>query len=195
MSKIFNRSMTATIIIDSIFIIAGIILVLNPANALIIFSYIVSGFIIATGLMSFYSYQRAKKLGVQPGFGMVYGILSIIVGFILILLPELLASILPVILGVVITISGSFKVQFALSLKQYNQKAWVSSLVMSILMIIAGLFLIFNPFTTASLLTLVIGIVILLFSILDLISTVIYKFFTKDNKNNNEIELIKNKKV
>ncbi len=194
MIKVFNRSITTTIIIDAIFIIAGVILVLNPANALIIFSYVVSGFIIATGLMSFYSYHRAKKAGMQPGFGIVYGILSILIGIILILLPELLSSILPVVLGVIITISGAFKIQFALALRQYNQKAWVSSLIMAILMMVAGLFLIFNPFTTASLLTLAIGIIILVFSVLDLITTVIYKFFTKENARKDEIVLIKNKK-
>ncbi len=182
----------STIIIDSVFILLGIILILYSKESLTALSYIMGGFIIATGLMSFYSYIRAKKRNEPTGFGVVYGILSALIGIILIVLPELLGSIIPVVLGIGMTITGALKIQIALTLKQFNQKAWMASLIMAIIIMIAGIFLIFNPFRTASALAIVIGIIIFIFAGLDVITAIVHKFYTREPKKSNEIELIKN---
>jgi uncharacterized membrane protein HdeD (DUF308 family) len=57
-------------------------------------------------------------------------------------------------------------------LKKESNNVWKTTLIMSIITIICGLVLIFNPFKGAILLTRIVGILIIIYALLDIISTI-----------------------
>ena len=101
----------------------------------------------------------------------VYGIVCVILGVVVIKNPEAIASIIPFVLGLVIIINSATKLQYSFELHKEKNNLWLSTLILSIIMVVCGIVLIFNPFKGAILLTRIVGIFILIYAVLDLIST------------------------
>ena len=117
----------------------------------------------------------------------VYGIITIILGIIVITNPKAIASIIPFIIGILMIISSSAKIQYSFDLKKRNSELWVSTLVVAIITLVCGVLLIFNPFSGAKALTQIIGGTLILYSLLDLIEcisikTVVNKKALKEGK-------------
>ena len=102
----------------------------------------------------------------------VYGIITIILGIIVITNPKAIASIIPIVVGLLIVISSATKLQYSLDLKREKNDIWKSTLILSIITLLCGVLLLFNPFKGAEFLAKIIGILILLYAILDMISTI-----------------------
>ncbi len=163
---IFKTSLLSTFC----FIVMGLFLIFKSSSTIEIISYILGGFIIALGVTSFIRYYRNKEERLFR-FDIVYGIISSLMGLLLILNPHALAKIIPVILGIWITISSALKIQMAFSLKTYQSNMWKMTLVVGLLALLCGLILIFNPFEGALVITKIIGIFLIIYAIMDLISS------------------------
>ena len=101
----------------------------------------------------------------------VYGIITVILGIVVILNPQAIASIIPFIMGVLIIISSVTKLQYSHTLNQHQNSLWKQTLILSIITLIFGLVLVFNPFKGAVFLTRIVGGILLVYGILDIIST------------------------
>ena len=77
--------------------------------------------------------------------------------------------------GLWFIISSTFKLRMALALKDSNNKNWVITYIFSILTIISGLCLIFNPEVGALTLTRVIGGLSIIYSVCDIVDVLIFK--------------------
>ena len=102
----------------------------------------------------------------------IYGIVAILAGFILILNPTTIVSILPFVLGVYFTISGIIKFKYALDIKNYQRRTPVFMIIVSILMMVCGVLFIINPFEGAVAITQAIGIYLIIYSVLDIINSI-----------------------
>ena len=100
--------------------------------------------------------------------------------------PKAIGSIIPFVLGIIIIINSSTKLNYALQLKKQDHNLWKSTLLVSLLTTICGLVLIFNPFQAASLITRIVGIIILIYAILDIVSSLTIR--KNINKIHNAIE-------
>ena len=94
---------------------------------------------------------------------------------ILIVKTDLVASILPFILGIYFVINGISRLQYALELKKQGYSSYTTSLVFSLLIILCGILFIINPFEGALALTKLIGTFMIIYAILDISNTVIIK--------------------
>lgn len=175
-------------------IIMGLFLFFKSESTIEMISYILGGFIIALGIAAFIRYFRYKEEDRTFRFDIVYGIISSLAGIILICNPHALASIIPLILGIWITISSALKIQMALQLKSYGHSTWIGTLVIGCLALLCGIILIFNPFKGAVIITKVIGIFLIIYAILDLVSGFMVNRVVKKHEESNEIVLIKKKK-
>ena len=99
----------------------------------------------------------------------------IILGVLIILHPKAIASIIPFVLGLIIIINSSTKLNYAFQLKSQANQLWKSTLVVSIFTTLCGLLLMFSPFTGAVLLTRIVGVIILVYALLDIISSLIIR--------------------
>jgi uncharacterized membrane protein HdeD (DUF308 family) len=135
--------------------------------------YVIGALVIAigaTGLIRFFTNNIYKS-----SLDLAYGIVSIVLGVIIIKNPNAVASIFPIILGIAIIISSATKMQYAFQLKDNKNDLWKKTMVISILSTICGIVLLFNPFKSAVALTMIVGIFIIVYGVLDIISTIMIK--------------------
>ena len=141
-SKVFKSS-----ILSSIALIAlGILLIVQSEATIITISYIIGAFLIALGVIAGFNFIRNFKDRTKGDLDIVYGIVCIILGVVVIKNPEAIASIIPFVLGLVIIINSATKLQYSFELHREKNNLWLSTLILSIIMVVCGIVLIFNPF-------------------------------------------------
>ena len=96
-------------------------------------------------------------------------------GVLVVSTPEAIASIIPIIIGIGIVISSATKLQYSFELKSCNNPQWKATMIVSIISTICGIILLFNPFKGAVVITQVVAIFIIVYGLLDIISTIIIK--------------------
>ncbi len=159
-----------------LFIIIGLLLTFMADATLVSISYFLGGILCAMGAVAIIQFFKTKEeASFIKQFNIVYGIVTILAGIILIARPSIIGSLIPICLGILMIISSAFKIQQTLALKEMKSAYWKGSLVTSFLGLICGLVILFNPFKTASIVLQMVGIFILIYAILDIISTLMIK--------------------
>ena len=180
MSNLVNKVFKSSIISSIILIAFGILLIVQSEATIVTISYIIGGILIALGVIAGIKFIKNIKERTKNDLDIVYGIVCIILGVLVIKNPEAIASIIPFVLGLIIIINSATKLQYSFELYKEKNKLWLSTLILSIIMVVCGIVLIFNPFKGAILITRIVGVFILIYAILDLISTfVISQTFKK----------------
>lgn len=179
MKLIFKTSIGTSIVL----MILGLLLIFQSEATIKTISYIIGAVLFAAGVIALVKFIKNSKNGKTTlNLDILYGIVTIILGIIVITNPKAIASILPIVLGVAIIISSSSKLQYAFLLKNDNNDLWKTTMIISIISTICGVVLLFNPFAGAVLIMRIVGIFILLYSILDIVSTIIIKKNTEEFK-------------
>lgn len=193
LKKDFNKIFTTSILTSVVFIALGIFLLTKPDTTIKIISYTIGIIIILLGAISFGKYFSGKKDGID--FSVIYGVLSMVMGLIIILNPTALATLIPFVLGFWMIINSIIKIQYSLDLKNYDNNAWIPTLVIALLTLVWGLILVFNPFGGAMAITQMIGIFIIIYSILDIVESSILHKNIKDMGKNIKKEIKHAKKI
>lgn len=180
MKKAFHKVIISSIVSSLLFFALGVFLFIKPELANEMVGYILGTLIMIAGvnsLVKFFVNQSALRFF---DFELVLGILSILLGAMIIFNPLALTGILTIGLGLWMIVQSTIKVQYALELKRYGEDSWLLTLVIAILTLILGLIVIFNPFNGQMLLTKVIGIFIIFYSILDIVECLLLRKDAKD---------------
>ncbi len=170
MEKVMKKFFRSSLITAILLIALGILLICQSEATIITIAYVLGGVIIALGVLAaikFFQNIKAHK----GELDLVYGIISVVLGIIVIKNPEAIASIMPMVLGVCIIISSSSKLQYAFELKANNNNLWKTTMLISIISTVCGLVLLFNPFKAITYFTKVVGAFIIIYAVLDLVST------------------------
>lgn len=158
-----------------VLLIFGILLIAQSEVTIVTISYIIGGILVGLGAIAALRYFKNINDLDRTGIDMVYGVVCIIMGILVIRNPQAIASIIPFIIGIIIIINSASKLQYSLELKKDGSDLWVSTLILSIVMTICGVALIFNPFKGAVFLTRIVGVFILIYAVLDLVSTMVIR--------------------
>ncbi len=184
-SKIIKSSIWSSIAL----VILGILLFFFSELTIISISYVIGGILVAIGVIALLKYINNINKEAKNELDLVYGLVTIILGIIVISNPKAIASIIPFILGIIIVISSASKIEYSFELKKSNHHLWKSTLIMSLVTLLCGILLIFNPFAGAEFITKVIGIILFVYGILDIVSTFrIRKTIKKADKDQKKIE-------
>lgn len=170
-SKFFKSSLVSSIGLA----ILGGFLIFQSEFTIVTLSYIIGGILIAIGTLAIIKFANNLKKNVKTELDIVYGTVTIILGIIVITNPKAIASIIPFVIGIIIIINSATKIQYSLELKKANNTLWKATLTMSLFTLLCGVLLIFNPFKGAEFITKIIGILVLIYAILDIVSTVTIK--------------------
>jgi len=173
MKEMLNVFVKSTIITSLFLLALGILLIVKSDATIMMVSYVIGAVLIALGVLAIINFLRSKSELYH--LDIVYGIVTIILGVLVIKNPKVIGSIIPFVVGVGILINSGTKLKYALDLKENKEGVWKYTLVVAIISAILGVLLIFNPFKASSLLVQVIGIVISIYALLDIISTIILK--------------------
>ena len=178
-----------SLISSILLLLLGLLLFFKSSATLIGISYLVGGILIALGVIAIIIFLRTSTKDIFVELNIVYGIVSIISGIFLVTVPEFIRSIIPIVVGIAVIISSSFKVQQALVLKNLNSKYFLPSLIMAIVCLVCGVVILFNPFTSAVVVTQIIGLFMIIYAILDIINSFILR-----KSSNISVEISTNRK-
>jgi len=169
----FNLYMLANCGVSLLMILLGFVLYVNPTIAIKTVSWLIGLIFIIVGALSIYSYIKKDRITLLS-FNLIYGIISAVVGLLVILNPFAIANILTVGLGIWLIVSGGLKVNYSIRLKAIKEQSWALTLVVGIISIIFGLMVILNPFSKLILVE-VIGLFLIVYGIIDLTDILLLK--------------------
>lgn len=157
-----SMSLVASILL----LILGVILISNPGGVVKFITYILGGVIIIIGIAKIISYLKIKKnMNIQNTNDFIIGIISIIIGIVIIFCSSAIEFVIRLSMGGWILYSGITKLIISLKLKEINVNNWYPVLVSSIIMIACGLYIIIKSNLVLS----GIGIVLVLYAIVDIV--------------------------
>ena len=175
MDKLFKKFFRSSMITSLVLVAFGIMLIMKSEATIITISYVLGGILVALGVLAVIKFIQGTNKENKNELDIVYGVVTVILGVLIITHPQAIASIIPLVLGVAIVISSSTKLQYAFELKANNNSLWKATMVVSIISTLCGILLLFNPFKGAVILTKIIGGLILVYAVLDIVSTLSIK--------------------
>lgn len=184
MERFMKKFLRSSIITSAILIILGLLLIYKSENTIMTISYIIGGILIAIGVLALIRYVRnGESPALRNELDIVYGIVTVIFGIVIIKNYHAIASIIPAVIGIAIIISSAGKLNYAFQLKADENRLWKTTMVISIISTLCGVVLLFNPFEAMLGIMKIIGVFIIIYAILDIISTLAIKSsFTKIRK-------------
>lgn len=165
--KLIIKKDSSSIFASVIFLIIGIFLLLWPNEMVRFITYIVGIVFVVFGSIKLYSYYKLKDS--INNIKATLGIASIIIGIIIMFCNNAIEFAIRLIMGGYILANGINKLIVALNSKTYNDK-WIGLLIISILLIIGGLYMILKSNIILS----TIGLVLIIYSSIDIISYLLY---------------------
>ncbi len=184
-------SSLGTLITSLVLFIIGAILFTNPEDIVILVSQIFGGILAVIGLFNFVFYYRKKSKGlVTNNQEFVSSIVLIIIGMLFIFLAGAFETALRFIMGTWILLSGINKLIAALTLGP-RVRNYTSMLIVSIILVIGGMYIILWK----NLILSVLGIVIMIYSGIEIYGYIIYKIMENSKDSVNETDVIIPEKV
>jgi len=192
MNKMVNVFIKSTIITSLFLLALGLLLIFNSSATILMVSYVIGAVLIALGVLAIINFLRSKNDTYH--LDIVYGIVTIILGILVIQNPKVIGSIIPFVVGVGILINSGTKLKYALDLRENKKEVWKYTLIVAIISAIFGAILVFNPFKASKVLVEIIGIFISIYALLDIVSTIIikkrYNNKSKDNTKDADVIMI-----
>lgn len=168
----------SSLINSVLFLLIGIILFANPNGIISFISYIIGIVVIIVGVVKILSAVKNKGASNYDS-NLTIGIICAVVGVILIFCGSIIELVFRFFIGGWILLSGVNKLVNALNLKNVSDK-WKALLVISILLIIIGLYVILRSNLVFS----SIGLIMIIYSSISIISY----FMTPKQKNKDVIK-------
>ncbi len=143
------------ILLNAIILIVGIILAVWPGETLNVAVNLIGSIIVIFGVVNISTWFALKGVNYISLF---LGILAIILGICVILRSDIIISILHILIGIAVLAKGISDMKVLVDVKTAS-KSWYALFISSIVTIILGLLLIFEPLMIASFVTRLGGIV------------------------------------
>ena len=125
-TKVKKMSITS-IIFSLLFIFTGIFLLLKPETAINIVCYVLGVILVLWGVVSIIQFFSDKNSTNYLSLGFIFGAFVFIFGIIILIKPSIIASIVPLLLGVWMVINGVTKLSYSLSLYKTNKNILIKS--------------------------------------------------------------------
>ncbi|MCI0130335.1 MULTISPECIES: DUF308 domain-containing protein [Enterococcaceae] len=167
MSSLFRSIQRHAFSRGILYLLIGILIFLKPKQLFDAGVYLIVGYNVLLGVINLVGYLKNKQNG-QVSMSIFYFIAALIIW----LFAQPIVSILPIFLGILIIIGGATRISRALNLRQYVNISYVPMLVYGIALLIAGIFILFNPFGSLIVLFQFFGIVLTLSGISELVTAI-----------------------
>ena len=167
MEKFLKKSSWTDIIISIIFILFGIMLISRPETIMSAISIILGLICIVMGMLKGIDYFASGK---TDNYLLALAIIAIIVGIIIMFCADIIFSIFRIIIAIWIIYSGIMDLQTTIIWKDYKSRLWLLTLLLSIVMILGGLYILINNGAVLQ----VVGTIIVIYGIIDVIENAIF---------------------
>ncbi len=176
-----RKGFFASMVITLCFLIFGLLLMIFPGQIMSVVSYSLALVTFVIGLFGLYKTFIVKDDSNSSRYGLVYGVVFIILALLLVFKKDDIAKLLPYALGVIVVINSAIKLDDVVSLKKANNDNWKVSLIISLLCLGIGIVLLFNPLRSLEAMIQIVGAILIVYAVLDFIEAYVIKY----NYNNN----------
>lgn len=157
-------------IVSAAAIIFGLALLIRPAQTTGFILNFIGGVLMFIGAFRIARYFLKSRDTAMYNMDLGLGSTLAVIGLLIYVFKGFLLSIVPTIIGVILLVSGLIKLQTAIDFKRMYVHRWQLQMATSIISILMGAVILFNPFCTALLMTRIIGAAILVEALQDALS-------------------------
>lgn len=174
MLKKFNQIINEAIGISIIFLLLGIIFLIYPNISIQVVAYLIAFILIGSGIYLI-GLEFTNRIIFFPMDTLFNGIISVILGTIILIYPNIFQTIIPIMLGTYFILDSIFKLKVITFLRRIDNTSWILTLLLTILSIICGIVLIANPLDSSIAIALFAGIILIVYSITGIIDMLLFK--------------------
>jgi len=149
-----------------VLIVAGIVLICNPGGSLTTAVTIIGIALAVYGVVAIIRYLADKE---KSGPDLVAGIIAVVAGIFVLCAPKVVVSIFPVIIGILVAVAGLKGIASAFAARK-RSGGWLLSCVLSLITLIIGIVILLNPFGTVETVVVVLGVVLIYIGITGIIA-------------------------
>ena len=179
--KIFKRIKWSYVVLSAMFLLLGIFLVANPETSLIMICRILGAAMAVFGVMKIVLYFIREVEGVAIRFDFAIGLFCVVLGALMLWRAPALTDVLSVMIGLLVLVDSVFKLQVAVDSRRMGAQWWVT-LVCTVVCLVLGVLLVFNPFNGKQVLTIMMGVSLIVDGVQNLCTVVYAAVFVKDVK-------------
>ncbi len=133
------------LIVGLIFLGVGIYTLVTPLASYLALSIVFSLSFLISGISEItFSISNRNEID-NWGWTLIFGILTFVLGILLLMNPEISIETLPLYIGFLVLFKSIAGISFAIELKNYGVKSWANLLILSIIGLILAFILIWNP--------------------------------------------------
>ena len=165
--KFLKRSSWTDIVVSIIFVLFGSLLIAKPSETVGAISIILGIVFIAMGVLKLVEYYTSDT---KEDWLLTIALITVILGVIILFASDAILSVFRVIVGIWIIATGIMDLQTTLVWKEVKSPYWTAAVVLSILMILAGIVILINQ----NILITTMGIIIVIYGILDIVDRFIF---------------------
>ncbi len=173
--RIFWASIASTLVM----LLFGILLFIFPETVIKSVAIAMGVIFIMIGVIPIINYFRFRATGFTTTFSFLLGIFCIVAGLILLMNENILGTIIPILTGVWMIINSINRISISMDLRDDKIPFWVITFIYAILTLVAGVLLILDPVNGGKLVTKTIGIIICVYSALDVIDLILIRIKAK----------------
>jgi len=177
-----------------VYIIAGIIMLLNPAFVSDAVNYVIGGLIILFGIIYVIKLLQTKDIKEFSKIELLVVLLCIGLGLFIMFNSNLLASILPIGAGLLILLDSISQIMKSFKLKKNKEKLWYINTIIGLVFFGFSFYIIINAASVTHLAIRLIGIVLIINAILEFYTSFKLKEYDKNVKVI-ETEIVEVKKI
>ncbi len=194
MKELIKEMFRVDIFSSVVYLLLGILLFTVEGEVLQTISIIIGIFLVIAGTFPIISYFKDKEKPFKT-VNLISGVILLVSGIILIVYKSLLENVIAIIIGVIMIVNSVSKIEYTLTLRDNEVPAWVISMVFSIITLLLGIFFVVNTFKAMNLLTKTLGLIIIIYAVIDIIEITVLKFKLKKamNKVDDNIKIIDEK--
>lgn len=156
------------IVMSLVFCGAGTLFIAKPDLSAVVISRALGAAMIVFGLIKLVGYFSKDLFRLAFQYDLGFGLLLIALGILALAKPAGALDFIFTALGVAILTDGLFKLQIAVDSKRFGISTWWLTLVLAVITGVVGLALVFRPWDSARLLTILLGAALLAEGILNL---------------------------
>ena len=171
MLQILKRELNISIVTSILYIILGIVIIANPQITLSIVGISIAVLSIGYGTVI----TIINLMDLKEANSLLIGIIAIVIGIALLIYPNSLIILISLGLGVWFISSSITRLRLAILLKNSEEINWLIILISSIMTLILGIAFIFTPLASATAITITSGIMLIVYSLIDLFEIIFIK--------------------
>lgn len=161
---------TGYIIISILLCVLGIVLIAVPDFSVTLLCVLGGGIMMLFGLVKIIGYCSKDLYRLAFQFDLAFGILFVVLGFILIIRTDAMVNLICIVMGICVLADALLKIQISIDSRAFGIKKWWLILAMAILTGVAGFLLIFRPLESIQTIMILFGIALITEGVLNLIT-------------------------